>query len=274
MATNWQKFTFMKISSFYTSFYQFLTRLLFFSVAITQVSNEALSASDQESIHEKEKIESKQGSGSSELGSGSDSALSESKSDTLSTEPESMEVESEKNAGKENRDKSDPAKETGESDPQQVGAGKDSQAHENHRPARKEVVQIKPGQKLKIAGFAEKKEPVIVDADLATADLPVYHQANLKMTGSLCYACLLELQDKLKQIYGIERAKIEKNEQVSLQSTSALLPNYADAQIIYDASKLDFLDLKVYIRANGYFPYKVVQKSISSLPAEGHSKKH
>jgi hypothetical protein len=88
----------------------------------------------------------------------------------------------------------------------------------------------------------------------------------------MCYACLLELQEKLLQVSGVERFRAAKSEQVSIQSFGADLSNFADVIVYYDASKVNFPDIKAYIRSSGYYPYKIVDKEVSSVPAEDAKK--
>ncbi|MBX9689028.1 MAG: hypothetical protein K2X27_20130 [Candidatus Obscuribacterales bacterium] len=93
------------------------------------------------------------------------------------------------------------------------------------------------------------------------------HRAQLRFSGSMCLSCLLDFQEKLGQIYGVERARVERSEQVALQTASPVLINWADGLIYYDANKLDFQDLRAYVRTLGYVPYKVVDKEVCSVPA-------
>lgn len=133
-------------------------------------------------------------------------------------------------------------------------------------------VSLKAGQKLKITGFAEQQEATVVEAGVHAQEPASYHQARMRLTGSMCFACLHELQEKLKQIFGVERVSVEKSNKVSIQTYSPDLANYADADIVYDAGKVDFIDLRAYMKVNGYFPYKVSDKSIDALPAERKKK--
>lgn len=130
--------------------------------------------------------------------------------------------------------------------------------------------QLKPGQKLKIAGFAEQPKTSIVDDSQSTNNS--YHRAQLRVSGSMCYACLHEFQEKLKQVYGVERARVERTEQVSIQSYAPDLSNWADVVLFYDANKVEMIDLKVFIRTLGYSPYKLVDKTVDSLPSETQKK--
>jgi hypothetical protein len=140
------------------------------------------------------------------------------------------------------------------------------------RPKKRDPLALKPGQKLKIAGFAEQKAVSVVDLDAVQPANPAYHRAQMRLTGSMCYACLHELQDKLLDVYGVERVRIEKSEQPSIAAYAPVLPNWADAIVFFDSTKVDLQDLRAYMRANAYFPYKVTEKSVDSVPPENQKR--
>lgn len=142
--------------------------------------------------------------------------------------------------------------------------------HAAHAPPR--ILSPKPGQKVKINGYAEKQPATVIDPDPSDTNQPSLHRAQMRLTGSMCYACLKELQDKLKVVYGVERAKVEKTEQVSIMAASPAMSNWADAWVFYDAKRVDLIDLRAYIRTNGYFAYRVVDKEVNSVPPESQKK--
>lgn len=138
-------------------------------------------------------------------------------------------------------------------------------------PTKRNPLALKPGQKLKIAGFAEQKTVNVVEPE-SSASSPSYHRAQMHLSGSMCFACLHELEEKLLDVYGVERVRIERSEQTSISVYAPVLPNYADAIVFYDASKVDLVDLRAYMRAHGYFPYKVSEKTVSSVPPENQKR--
>ena len=140
------------------------------------------------------------------------------------------------------------------------------------RPKKRDPLALRAGQKLKIAGFAEQKEVIVVDPQPAVAGSPAYHRAQMRLTGSMCYACLHELQEKLLDVYGVERVRIEKSEQPSIAAYAPVLPNWADAIVFFDSTKVDLQDLRAYMRANAYFPYKVSEKAVDAVPPENQKK--
>ncbi|MBX9723618.1 MAG: hypothetical protein K2X81_19595, partial [Candidatus Obscuribacterales bacterium] len=88
----------------------------------------------------------------------------------------------------------------------------------------------------------------------------------------MCYACLHDFQERLKRIFGVERARVEKSTQVTIQSFSPDLSNWAEAVIFYDSKALELADLRAFMKANGYFSYKVLVKQVDQLPAEDQKK--
>ncbi len=150
---------------------------------------------------------------------------------------------------------------------------KDEEAKHLSEHQQLEYLIPKPGQRIVIAGFADQKPATLIDGAAVPDDKPgAYHRAEMRLTGSMCYACLKEFQDKLKLVLGVERTRVEKSNQASIQSFSPGLQNWADAVIYYDANKLDFVDLRAFMRRSGYFPYKVVDKETDSVPPEGQKK--
>lgn len=145
-------------------------------------------------------------------------------------------------------------------------------SQETPRLKKRNPLALKPGQKLKIAGFAEQKPVIVVDPDAAAPASPAYHRAQMRLTGSMCYACLHEFQEKLLEVYGVERVRVEKSEQTSISAYAPVLPNWADAIVFFDSSKVDLQDLRAYMRANAYFPYKVSEKTVDSVPPENQKK--
>ena len=150
-------------------------------------------------------------------------------------------------------------------------AAKNSAGSPVLRPKSRRPLELGPNQKFSIAGFADGAAARIVP-ESSGGKSPAYHRVQMRLTGSMCYACLLEFQEKLKQVFGVERARVAKSEQVSIQAYSPDLSNFADAVFVYDANKLDLLDLRAYIRRSAYSPYKVVDRIIESVPPENSKK--
>jgi len=81
----------------------------------------------------------------------------------------------------------------------------------------------------------------------------------MKLSGSMCLACLKELERRMTALTGVKQVKIEYPGDNLYEFYS--LPggaSYASATIRYDAS-LESLDaLLGFLRGQGYHPYKVL----------------
>lgn len=152
----------------------------------------------------------------------------------------------------------------------ELPASGNNEAHEIAREPG--TVLMKPGQRLNIAGFAERKPAQVVDEN-AESKAPQYHRVQMRLTGSMCIACLHEFQEKILQVYGVERAKVEKSETPALQIYSAgTVGNYADGIVYIDASRVELIDLRAYMRVLGYHSYRVEDKATGELPSPGRKK--
>lgn len=86
------------------------------------------------------------------------------------------------------------------------------------------------------------------------------HKAQMRISGSMCYSCLMTLKKKLKAIEGIAFVKISQPVQGVYQSYSPDVSSWADTTIIYDPVKVPVPQLRAFIRSNGYVPYKLADK--------------
>lgn len=88
-----------------------------------------------------------------------------------------------------------------------------------------------------------------VETEPAAATLPVsageqWHRATLKLTGSMCPACLLELQQKLRKVAGIAYAKVERSD----NRTTKTIPTV----IIFDVAACSIAKLGEVIKSEKY----------------------
>ena len=137
-------------------------------------------------------------------------------------------------------------------------------------PKKTQHVVLKPGQRIKIEGYAEGKEIQIIDDDKSAT--PEYHRVYMRLSGSMCMSCLHTFEERLKQVFGVERVKIVKGAQNTVQSFSPDLSNWADATIYYDAQHVTLLDIRSFSKNNGYVSYRVLDKLADSLPPEETNK--
>lgn len=122
----------------------------------------------------------------------------------------------------------------------------------------------KPGadQKSSDAGTgAAPKLRLITDPDPpAPKGPPEYHKLQLRLSGSMCYSCLNTMKKKLKQLYGVEKVRIEKPMNNLFQPYAPDVSSWAEAALIYDSNKVELTDLRAFMRYNGYISYKLVDK--------------
>lgn len=154
----------------------------------------------------------------------------------------------------------------------------DTGKHEDgHAPAEvtpsktHQKIVLKPGQRIKISGYAEGKEVEIIDPPQNKSQ-PEYHRVYMRLSGSMCFACLHTFEERLKQVLGVERVKIVKGTQVTVQQFSPDLSNWADATIYYDAQHVNLPDIRAFSKNNGYVSYRVLDKLADTLPAEESNK--
>ncbi len=138
-------------------------------------------------------------------------------------------------------------------------------------PKKTHPIVLKPGQRIKISGYSEGKEVEIIDPP-ANKNQPEYHRVYMRLSGSMCFACLHTFEERLKQVHGVERVKIVKGTQVTVQQFSPDLSNWADATIYYDAQHVNLPDIRAFSKNNGYVSYRVLDKVADTLPAEEPNK--
>lgn len=126
---------------------------------------------------------------------------------------------------------------------------------------------LKPGQRIKIEGYAEGKEVEVIDGADVNKE-PEFHRVYMRLSGSMCYSCLHTFEERLKQVFGIERVKLAKGTQVTVQQFSPDLSNWADATIYYDARRVSLTDIRAFSKNNGYVSYRVLDKLADSIPPE------
>lgn len=92
---------------------------------------------------------------------------------------------------------------------------------------------------------------------------PQYHRVQMRLSGSMCYSCLLTLQDKLKKLPGVHDALVERPPLGIYQPSAPEIINWAPCTVSYDANSITLGALKLFLRQNGYAPFKTVDKVVS-----------
>jgi hypothetical protein len=97
---------------------------------------------------------------------------------------------------------------------------------------------------------------------------PELHRARMRLSGSMCMACLHTLEEKLRQVQGVEDAKIRRTQGNYFQPVPQELSTWADALFIYDEKRLSLNDLRYTIKQYGYHSYQVSDQHLDHAPQE------
>lgn len=145
------------------------------------------------------------------------------------------------------------ASESGSHDQSTSASGQDNpstgQAHGGTEPAASSRKLAAEGPGTPDANDANEAPPSVPTGEL--------HKAQMRLSGSMCYSCLLALKKKIDRVDGIELVKVDKAAERISHPSSPDLTSYADAVVIYDSAKVNLQDLRSYIRSNGYMSFKV-----------------
>jgi copper chaperone CopZ len=97
---------------------------------------------------------------------------------------------------------------------------------------------------------------------------PAYHRLTLRLSGSMCAACLKDLQDKLLKVSGIDKVKIDRPNTNYFQAVSPDVSAWAQSIIIYDEHRLALENIRGAIKQQGYHSYRIVDKPMDHKPDE------
>jgi copper chaperone CopZ len=105
-------------------------------------------------------------------------------------------------------------------------------------------------------------------APAPAAGPPILHRLSLRLSGSMCYACLKDLQDNLLKYSGIEKVRVDKPTQNFFQGVSPDVSSWAQGIIIYDEKQIPLEYVRMAIKKHGYHSYRVVDKVLDHKPEE------
>lgn len=106
---------------------------------------------------------------------------------------------------------------------------------------------------------SDKSEPLVPTTTLPPGTTEL-HKLQFRLSGSMCYSCLMTLKKKLKGVDGVALVKIDRPVHNVYQPYAPDLSSWAEAIVIYDLGKVAVPDLRTFMRTNGYHTYKVVDK--------------
>jgi hypothetical protein len=82
----------------------------------------------------------------------------------------------------------------------------------------------------------------------------------MRLSGSMCFACLKDLDDNLHKLPGVAKSKVDKQPLSYYNANSPDIGTWAQGTIIYDASKLPLDVLTTAIKQSGYHAYRIEDK--------------
>src|SRR5262249_38328156 len=97
---------------------------------------------------------------------------------------------------------------------------------------------------------------------------PEWHRMQMRLSGSMCIACLKDLEDALRRLPGINRIRIERPMATFTQAVSPDVSNWAQGVVVYDEKRIPAEYLRNVIRGNGYHSYHIVDKELGRDPED------
>lgn len=97
---------------------------------------------------------------------------------------------------------------------------------------------------------------------------PSWHKLQMRLSGSMCYACLKDLEDFLKKVPGVSKVKVEKPAPSYYQAMSPDVSSWADGVVLYDAERVPMEVVRGAVKQGGYHSYRVVDKVLDHEPVE------
>lgn len=89
------------------------------------------------------------------------------------------------------------------------------------------------------------------------------HQASMKLSGSMCFSCVQNLQDKISALPGVKKLTINKPVRSPRPVYVPDALSYAEALIVYDRAKISLGELKEAFIKRGYVMYRVSDKHLN-----------
>jgi hypothetical protein len=105
-------------------------------------------------------------------------------------------------------------------------------------------------------------------APAASSGTPVRHKASMRLSGSMCYACLKDLQDALLKVTGIEKVRVDKPQVNYFQATSPDVSAWANCVVVYDERLLNLDAVRYAIKTHAYHSYRVSDKALDHEPTD------
>lgn len=131
-------------------------------------------------------------------------------------------------------------------------------------PARSGVTTANDARTNHAAGVSTQAGEVMHSEIEVKSNLPPqYHKVQMRLSGSMCYSCLLTMQDRLRKLPGVHDALVERPPLGIYQPSAPEIINWAPCTVSYDANAISLSTLKLFLRQNGYAPFKTVDKAVN-----------
>jgi len=112
-------------------------------------------------------------------------------------------------------------------------------------------------------GSAQQAPPLPL-SDVA----PEWHRLQMRLSGSMCIACLKDLEDNLKKVAGVDRVRIQRPQTNFYQPISPDVTNWAEAVAVFDGKRVQLDALRELIKQNGYHSYRIVDRILDRDPID------
>ncbi|MBY0356750.1 MAG: hypothetical protein K2W82_02010 [Candidatus Obscuribacterales bacterium] len=111
--------------------------------------------------------------------------------------------------------------------------------------------------------FGNETTPALLPQESSPAVAEELHQASMKLSGSMCFSCVQNLQDKISALPGVKKLTINKPLRSPRPVYVADALSYAEALVVYDRTKINLDDLKEAFIKRGYVMYRVSDKFLN-----------
>jgi copper chaperone CopZ len=86
------------------------------------------------------------------------------------------------------------------------------------------------------------------------------HQVQMRLSGSTCVSCLMELEKKLKTVRGVSKVKIGRPGEAYFAYRGPPVAPWSEATITYDPARVTLEAIVAVMKTQGYHAYKIVHK--------------
>lgn len=87
------------------------------------------------------------------------------------------------------------------------------------------------------------------------------YKVKMRLSGSTCVSCLMELEKKLKTVRGVSKVKIERPGEAYFAYRGPPVAPWSEATITYDPAQVTLEAIVAAMKMQGYHAYKIVQTS-------------